>query len=674
MNLEEAKSKLIITSEEEKSVGDYINHFHTQINVLASFDALKYLELYQKGWGLEGGDVVKSTGESNNKEIGIIILERIDDLTNVYSAMCKYSRISRCPSYLYRGSSNNAAKKIGTEDSYDRIISTTTRLDVAKTFTEYNNAAILRIHVGEGIPFLDVDDFIGVENINREENEVILSPFSKVNRAEYSYQDESYSYYDVRLEKPELRPFKEGEKEKFKGKIENEFLAILELGREYSNLNDQDEINFYRLQRAQNREDIDYIQEKMDENFHKKSEIRPILDEFSEIMKNYIQGLCLEKQREFEEASRIVEEDNKRRIEEEQVKILENQRKTAVEEYNSKILSVNQNFINVPASLEFCANDLILKSEKFSEMCSVIGIPFNSSIDIQSMKLYMSTVQKNVNGVIDEIDLSVIPDNSKMELVETLSENLEEIYLASNQTNTFLQEINESIKQYNVDAIKDIKRGIDFKAQAIIKSARIEQLKKQKEFIKKRRISLFGKIAGKEKLKEIELENLDLQIEYERTRPVVQKDEYSIHDSLSDVLVFSKEELNGQMTPAMQELFSTVTMYFGINRDSIDKKADEKISYKPTVLENPQIGIKEKKSRLASENVYLKQEIQNNAYKNSCNYGLGQYNINSGAAGFTDALNKIAQITKINGILQKRNLDEKTENEKDNSDENVFKE
>ena len=43
MNLEEAKSKLVITPEEEKSVGDYINHFHTQINVLSSFDVVKYI-------------------------------------------------------------------------------------------------------------------------------------------------------------------------------------------------------------------------------------------------------------------------------------------------------------------------------------------------------------------------------------------------------------------------------------------------------------------------------------------------------------------------------------------------------------------------------------------------------------------------------------------------------
>ena len=111
MNIEGARSKLKITPEEKKSVGDYINHFHTQINVLASFDVIKYLELYKKGWGLEGGDIVKSTGESNNEKIGKTILERIDDFANVYSAMCKYSKFARSSRYVFRGTSNNEAKE-----------------------------------------------------------------------------------------------------------------------------------------------------------------------------------------------------------------------------------------------------------------------------------------------------------------------------------------------------------------------------------------------------------------------------------------------------------------------------------------------------------------------------------------------------------------------------------
>lgn len=668
MDLEEAKIKSRITPEEKKSVEGYINFGHTQLNILASLDFEKFFDLSNEGWYLSGAKKTIGDDKNGSETLGEEILQKIEDFSNVYSAMYKYSRFSTCPKYVYRGTSNKEARALKTGDTYDRLISTTTNSDISKRFMEYNDAAQLKIHVGNNMPFLNINEFIGRENINRDENEFILAPFSKISHARFSYKNDEYTYYDIELQQPELRAFEEGEKNAFRERIKKEFSKMLELGREYQKLSEQYGINSYRLKGTNNREDIQYIYEKMNEIIERQMDLKPELDEFSEIMKNYIQGLCLEKQREFEEASKIVEEDDKRRIAEERAKILEDQRKAAVDEYNSKILSVNQNFISIPENLEFYANDLILKSEKFSEMCSVIGIPFNSGIDIQSIKSYMLAVQKNIDVATDEIDLNVIPGNSEIELVETLSEVLKEIFLANEQTNALLQEIHGAINQYNIDAINDIKRGIDVKSQAIIKSARIEQLRKKREEVEKRKISFFGKIAGKEKLKEIELENLDLQIEYERTRPVVQKDEYSIHDSLSDVLVFSKEELNGQMTPAMQELFSTVTMYFGINRDSIDKKADEKISYKPVSLENLQIGVREKKSKLTSENSYLKQEIQNNGYINN-NYGLRQYNVNSGVIAFTDVLNRISQITRFNSILQKRNPTKNLGNEKDDSDE-----
>lgn len=673
MNLEEAKSKLVITPEEEKSVGDYINHFHTQINVLSSFDVVKYLELFRKGWGLSGAEIISGTEKNDNEELGQTILDRIDDFANVYSAMCKYSQTERGPSYLLRGTSNDEAKKLKGADSYDRIISTTTRMDVAKTFTEYNNAAILRIDVGKNIPFINVDNFFGTENIHREENEIILSPFSKISRVEHSYDDDEYSYYNVRLEKPELRPFKEGEKEQFRERIKKDFSKILELGREYSNLYDQDEIDYYRLKKAQDQEDIDYLNERMRENFRRRKELEPELEGFSEMMNHYIQGLCEEKQREYEEAKRIVDEDTKKRIGEEREKMLEENRKAQISNHNLRVSETSQIFSKMPENIEFYSSDLILKAENYLEMCKILGIAFDSPVDIQSISSCVDNINGNINKVVGQIDLTTIPEDSEETLEESSEEAIDAVYLPAKEADRLCQSLHESVQEYDKQAINNIKKGIDHKVQIIIQTAKLAQLLVKKEEVQKRKVSWIGSITGQKRLKEIELENLDLQIEFEKSKPIVQKSSYSVHDSLSDMIAFSKGDLDGNLTPAMQELLVTVPTYFGINRKSIERSANAKLNSKPMVLNSASQKTSERISRLSEDNLYLRHGIQENTYQNASQTSDWQYggNNNSGVTNFMDTLNKISHITEFQEFFQRSNDTKSIENKGNDIGENI---
>ena len=179
LDLEEAKIKSRISEEEENAVKRYINFGHTQMNSLASFDILKYLESSDKGWYLLGAQSsMPGEKEKTEEELGNEILKSIEDFSNVYSVMLKYSNGIKQPQYLYRGTSNTEIHNLSSGDTYNKIISTTTDSFVAKRFVEYGNASLLRIKTSGDIPFLDIDDFVGNENIDREENEIILAPYS----------------------------------------------------------------------------------------------------------------------------------------------------------------------------------------------------------------------------------------------------------------------------------------------------------------------------------------------------------------------------------------------------------------------------------------------------------------------------------------------------------------
>ena len=61
--------------------------------------------------------------------------------------------------------------------------------------------------------------------------------------------------------------FKEGEKEEFRDIIKSDFAKIMDIGKKYKTLIEQDEIDFYRLQNSHNSEDINFLRQKRDENF-----------------------------------------------------------------------------------------------------------------------------------------------------------------------------------------------------------------------------------------------------------------------------------------------------------------------------------------------------------------------------------------------------------------------
>ena len=660
MDLEEAKQKVQITDEERKSVNGYINAWHTTMNSLASFDVIEYLEADRKGWYLPGATRTSVGGkEKTSEEIGDEILATIDDFANVYSAMCKYGSMSQPPRRLYRGTSTKEANSLKSGSTYDRLISTSTDPSVAKRFCEYDKPGYLRIYVGDNIPFLDVDDFVGQENMNREESEFVLAPFSQIKQAKYAYRDRTYTYYDVELKAPQLRPFGEGEKESFREKIKADFTRIIKLGRDYQNSSDQFEINWSRFQRATDREDVKYLQEKMYELFEQRKAWKPELDAFSTMMKNYIQGLCLEKQREFEEASRIVVEDEQRRVEQAHKQREEEQRLGKISEYGIKFNGTVQNLDSIPQNISFNYEQLKRVAENYAEMSRTIGIPFHSAIDTRKIEMYIASSSQNISKMKGKIGTNEIGESSSLEETSSALTRLESFKGIADQALRTSGDLSKAVKLYDEQALIDTKRGIDHKIQDVIRKTKIALLTQKRQAVQDRKVSWLGRMTGGQKLKDAELQNLDLQIEFERTRPVVEKGTYSIQDSLADMIAFAKGDLEGALTPEMQNLESGITRYFGVNESNIERKANAKLQAKPVPVQTAsRESTSSKIERLNADSMQLSRGIQENTFQNSRNGGLGQYMsvTNSGTSQFMNSLSRIAQITEVREYSRGENV------------------
>ena len=620
MDLKEAKKKIEITPEERKAIEKYVNYKHTQMNILASFDVLKYLELKDKGWDLLGINYNSGKQDSTSEEIGEGILQEIEELSKVYSAMYKYSKLATCPRYLYRGTSDKSARKLKAGETYDRLISTTTDLSIAKQFTKYGDDVLLTIKVNGSIPFLDVEDFLGRKNSdNRDEKEVILSPFSKIVKADYSSKDNNYTYYNIELEPPKLRPFEEGEKESFSQLIKTEFSKIIEKGKLYRNLLNEYEINFERIKRTQNREDINFLYEKNQEIYNQISDIKTHLDDFSKNMKNYVQGLCVDKQKEYYEASEVIDEENKRVIEEKKAIQEENQRINAISNYNSKVLKTTDFLSSVPETIEFYYDNIKSNSIAFSQMCVNLGIPFNSDINNLDIEMYIDRIKQNIGTIKEKNSLKpVSTDTGSIEMVNSSKESLDNVYNMMIHANAITENLNNVVQLYNHQGIEDIKKGIDFRIQELIRKAKIEQLENKRIEVLSRKKTFWGRITGKNVINELELQNIDLQLEFERTKPIIEKTEYSTHDSISDMFVFANENLNGVLTPEMQDFCQGISSIFRIDTKQIDKKIQEKMhSYPLPITNDRKTSFKEQKEKLLKSNMSFSHAIEENVLNKS---------------------------------------------------------
>ena len=651
MELEDAKQKIQITDEERNSVNEYINAWHTTMNSLVSFDVIKYLESSIKGWYLPGAIRTSALEkEKTSEEIGDEILATIDNVANVYSAMCKYGSMLQPPRRLYRGTSTKEADSLESGSTYDRLISTSTDLNVAKRFCKYDEAGYLRISVGDNMPFLDVDDFVGKENMNREESEFVLAPFSQIKQAKRVGSDRTYTYYDVELEAPQLRPFGEGEKESFREKIRTDFTRIIKLGRDYQQSSEQSKTKLRMLERATDRDEVKFLQKEMDGLLAQRQTWKQELDAFSTMMKNYIQGLCLEKQREFEEASRIVEEATKVSAEEARYQGEEVQRNEKKSEYGMKFSETVQNLDRILQNISFNYEQLRSRAKNHAKMSRTIGILFHSAIDASAIEKYIQASSQNIRKMKEEIGTNEIGENSSLEEIYHALTRLESFKGIADSALCTSGELAGVVKLYDEQALIDTKRGIDHKIQNVIRKNKIALLTQKKQVVQGRKVSWLGRMTGGQKLKDAELQNLDLQIEFERTRPVVEKGTYSIHDSLADMIAFAKGDLEGLLTQEMQDLRSRITRYFKVNERDIENKANAKLQAKPVPV---QAGSRESTSskikRLNADSMQLIRGIQENTYQNGRNGGLGQYTAvtNRGTSQFMNTLSRIAQITEV---------------------------
>ncbi len=641
MDLEEAKKKVKITPEERAAVEKYINMWHAEMNSIIGFQARQYVSAASEGWSLPGMD------KQIKGDAGEEVLSMIENAGMVYSAMLKSMYEYTPPYKLMRGTSNKEISRLSKGSVYNRMLSTSTDERTAKSFGRYGDAAFLRIIPGPDIPFINVDEFIGRENLNRYENEYILAPFTKVSSNTFRSDWNGFKYYDVKLDKPEMRAFEDGEKEKLSQEIKEKFTDVVEKGKRMLAIYDRLELCQERLRVISDKEERKYYSDMQKANYDEMFALSPEISDFEDKMNRYVQGIFEEREREVKEAHDITKQEEERLAKE----AYEKRQKELIDESTKQIKEdapkVISTFQRAPDMLKNTYNSLKNEESRYSQMADILGVPFSLHIPGENIEENLEKLSKNVEDIktrIDEITGTTFETSkSAMEAVSTLNN-----YQQKSETVKDNQNVSyNTVKQYSDEATFELKKGVDESVQRTILSTKYKLLQARRREVEGRKISFFGRIRGLGKLKDIELQNIDLEEKILRNTKIQSKSEYSVQDALADMKVFSIRELDGQNTEEMNQLSKRIRRVFGVHDNIIEMRAQEKMRSVPMVMTDikKRVRTSEKIRRAEQRNSNLQAELADTQNSFGQNPGFGAYRRSEAIQNLERILDDTVKIT-----------------------------
>ena len=560
MNIGQALEIIEVSPEEVKSVERYIGFMNFAINMLCNMDVSHYKKY--KGHRLM---------PKNKDEFEALI----NDFVNIYSVMIKLN--SSHPKKLYRGSSDNHEQLVPNNS----FISTSSSRNIAQSFMEKDNGAISTYFVSSGVPTLDVEDFkkrylqdfISKDEIESMvdpytdeqeymidpyvlENEYIVYPFTHATEKYFGKSRDGYGNYEITIDKQELEEVDSEELKRLSKEVIGGFESFIESLKEEVQLDEKARYFYYKWGKAT--DDLDYAKDNWDKYLEMKRDKTNQNDQYRNSVEKLIRGLCKSKELEISEADKVLHIESGKIL---QIKA-ENIRKEAnvnlyktygklIDEFKIVIENLNQNHDSITN---------IANKEK--RMSSALGIEYDDGINRMQINQLFEHITQQIKRITDELAMrnsgqDISTDEVKDELI---SLNRFENVL-KDVKGTFSALTNTS-RQYEVESQDIVKEKLYNRVFDTLKSAKQVHYYNQLKNLQSQRPSLLDRITGKAKLRDEQIRQLNLKIQYENFTTPEKKQRYSIHDMIADIYYTSIVDLNGNMPPTMQDLIVRINSQF----------------------------------------------------------------------------------------------------------------
>lgn len=182
----------------------------------------------------------------------------------------------------------------------------------------------------------------------------------------------------------------------------------------------------------------------------------------------------------------------------------------------------------------------------FSARAKALSIPFNLQIPNKNIDEFIIKINENISKLQSRVEAMIGISFENPEDAIKAAEQMQDYGARAKSVNAAQNQLFNQVTEYQRRASFSEQKGIDEKVQAIIKKVKLQLLNIKIDDLKKTKISFFGRIRGLDKLRDIQLENLNLEKQILDATPIQVKTSYNVQDSLADLRAFSISELGGR--------------------------------------------------------------------------------------------------------------------------------
>ncbi len=523
--------KLSLTEKEIKAIQDYTGIMHAKINAITDLKYSKINTLMQKSWDME----------MSTQELEMIIQKFVDLYSAIYKAGNREGR-----SRLFRGTSEAELSLMKNNKTVSNCISTSLEEDIAKNFIQYEGKpAILIIRKEQGIPSLYIEPY--KEEDKRNEEEVLILPFSKVKTLEYINDWQGRAYYTITLEKGELEQIPEQELETLKAQLIEGYENYVEKITQCRNLEENIEyLNMKIREKGLDAKEKQSYHKQLNEKTSIFVDLRRNVNEYRKQFTRMLQGMCKQRELEIEKQKENEKEETKTQEKAKQ----EEKKKKLVAEISKLEEEVKFGRLNIIMTLQ----------ESITKMEATINDYQNIAEDLKigySMNLHFSTLEnvEKIKRTLQEKDKEEIQKENREQEEQQNSEDIDneklekryqELLNEKQQLITIkqiMQNFSGYIQEHKEESFQEIKANLNTKVQEMIAQTTIESLRKEKQQVSQEKDSKLQRFLYGTSLREEKMANLAARMELIRKQSLAKNPTNSVKIMLANIYECSVQQL-----------------------------------------------------------------------------------------------------------------------------------
>ncbi len=315
----------------------------------------------------------------------------------------------------------------------------------------------------------------------------------------------------------------------------------------------QKRINYLTHKREKIAENIDIPgnKERLDDI---DREIELVEDTFAKVVENkkygkHHQARIDTEQEQLKKQQQEEEEAKRRKIKEEEDKAREKAQQKKAEAEMKLVKQIEQTISvgnQIPRDLINTYNLMHSNQKFYEDLVSRFKMDCNiEPLDSKGVASYIQSINENIKAI--NVKATRITDSSKVDVVSRIYDELSSM----SKDKSVVIENNRELKGM-------FTQSFDMKIQQLIKEDKLKQLEQELESVKSEKVSFFGVLSGKKKLKEERLANIMLRKQLLYGEKYEFSDQTTLEDSLSNLYMHIWEQHGGKVPDDMVQFFDVI--------------------------------------------------------------------------------------------------------------------